>query len=146
MTFYKLGWHLKDFLLHTSLQARDFSLPAGSLLPWRKSVSILAVNWQQLHSFTLWQQQDDALYLLNSFLQPWSHCGKQCLPKCAIITHSARQAFFCFTGCYSYRFFLFIYFSLTAFWITSSDFFFLFTPALSHSFQTDFDTKPEKEE
>lgn len=46
-------------------------------------------------------------------LLPWSHHGKQCLPKCAIITHSARQVFFCFfclTGCYSYCFKMCLYF------------------------------------
>lgn len=78
------------------------------------------------------------LFALVSFtssifiLIAWCHCGKQCLTKCAIITYSACQVFFSYTGCYSYCFIIFL---LTAFWITSRTFFFflLFKPALSHS-------------
>lgn len=62
-TFYKLRWNFKDLLLHTSSQARDSTLAAGSLLSWRKSVPRLAVNWQQLHSFTPWQQPDNDPHL-----------------------------------------------------------------------------------
>lgn len=63
MTFYKLRWNFKDLLLHTSSQARDSSLAAGSLLSWRMCVPRLAVNWQQLHSFTPWQQPDNDPHL-----------------------------------------------------------------------------------
>ena len=147
MTFYKLRWHLKDLLLYTALQASDSSPAAGSLLPWRKPVSISA-------SFPSRQQPDCSLTpQLVSFtsaifiLLPWSHRDKQCLPKRAIITHSARQVFFCFTGCYSY--FCFPFFSFANGLLNYQQRFFFFAlSACSVTFissETDFDMEPEEE-
>lgn len=60
ITFYKLRWHFRGLLLCSSLQAWDPS-PAADSLPWRKPVSILAANWQQLHSSTPEHRPDGAL-------------------------------------------------------------------------------------
>lgn len=122
----------------------------------------LFLSWQLTgSSYTALPHGNDPTMLFSSFtssvfiLLPWTYRDKQCLPKCAIITHYTRQVcfcFFCFTGCYScccYCCFFFFYrpFELLAeFFFKFFIFFALSVCSVTFfSSETDFDMEPEVE-
>lgn len=120
MTFFFYFANLDDtertFLLCVSVQAGDSSLCCHE----RSRLLTLRLSGVSGAASPHGNEPADALYLLNLclLLPPFSP-PQLLLPdpaavnsvslKCAIIIHSARQASFCFPGCYSRCLFLFFY-------------------------------------